>query len=120
MKTRLQDGEQETLTKSVFTHQGDKITGINETAVHVLAQKYPESLLPLCEEFSKGPSAEAQPFALAEALSFARLPKEVRVKVLAEFAQRGSLEHKRCVLQNLAKLDDKKCAELLVHRFRET
>jgi hypothetical protein len=35
------------------------------------------------------------------------------VRVLAQAAGRGSLEHKRCLLQVLAKLDDRRCAELL-------
>jgi hypothetical protein len=71
-------------------------------------------LIDLCSEFSKRATPKAQPFNLAEALSTARLPKSLRVNTLAEFARRGSLEHRRCVLQVLAGLDDKKCAELLM------
>jgi hypothetical protein len=106
-------GEPEALAESVFERQGDKITSVNEAPARVLAQKFPERLFSLCEEFSIRATPDAQPFALAEALATARLPKEDRIKALADFATRGSLKHKRCVLQNLAKLDDKKCAEML-------
>ena len=106
-------GEEAVLAESVFTREGGKITGVNESPARTLAQKYPGRLEVLCTEFSQGATAEAQPSWLAEALATARLPKDIRVKTLTEFAQRGSLEHKRCVLQSLAKIDDQRCAELL-------
>jgi hypothetical protein len=106
--------EQEFLVKVVFRRDGDKIASVSETPARTLALKYPETLSALCEEFLKHATAEAYPFELAEAVAGARLPKDVRVKVLSEFAQRGSLQQRRCVLQNLARIDGKKCAELLV------
>jgi hypothetical protein len=113
LEKRNDMGEEEALAESVFSRVGGKITGVNETPARTLAQKFPERLLALCDKFSKNATAEAQPFSLAEAVASARLSKEIRVKSLSEFAKRGSLEHKRCVLQNLAKVDDKACAQLL-------
>jgi len=51
---------------------------------------------------------------LAEAVVASGLPKESKVEVLASFAQRGSLEHQRAVLQCLAPLNPKKCSEILL------
>jgi hypothetical protein len=119
LEKRRDKGEEEVLAESVFTREGGKITGVNETPARTLAQKFPERLLALCNEFSKDATAEAQPFSLAEAVASARLPKEIRVKTLSEFAKNGSLEHKRCVLQNLAKVDDKASAQLLAPLFNE-
>ena len=80
----------------------------------VLAIKFPGRLAGLCSEFSANATSEAQPYSLAEAVVKSTLPKGDRIRVLTEFAQRGSLEHKRCVLQNLAELDQQRCAEVLV------
>jgi hypothetical protein len=106
-------GEADALMTSVFQREGSKIQGINESVARILAERYPEKLPGLCEAFSKEAGPNAQPFSLAEAVAVARLPLETRVKVLTEFAQRGLLEHRRCVLQQLAALDSRKCAELL-------
>jgi hypothetical protein len=107
-------GEEEALAESVFIRKGGKIIGINETPVRILAEEFPQRLLVLCDEFSRDATVDAQPFALAEAIASARLSKEVRVKALSEFAKQGSLEHKRCVLQNLATLDAQACSQLLI------
>lgn len=113
LETARQQGEAVALAEAVFTRKDGKITGVNETPARTMAHKFPEKLVGLCDEFSKNATPEAQPFALSEAIATARLSKEVRVKALTEFARQGSLEQKRCVLQNLAKVDDKKCAEIL-------
>ncbi|MDB6024349.1 MAG: hypothetical protein JWM68_572 [Verrucomicrobiales bacterium] len=113
LKKRGDKGEEDVLAESIFTYESGKITGVNESPARILAQKFPNRLLTLCDEFSKNATAEAQSFSLAEALTTSGLPKETRVKALVEFAQKGSLEHKRCVLQNLASIDEKRCAELL-------
>jgi hypothetical protein len=68
----------------------------------------------LCEEFSRDAKPETQPFGLAEAVATSQLSKEKRVGVLADFARRGSLEHKRAVVQCLAPLDPQKCSEILL------
>jgi len=107
-------GEQSFLAGATFTYVGDTIASVHETPARILGHKYPQRLPQMCEEFSTQASPTAQPFALAEALATSRLPKERRVQVLSEFAQRGSPEHQRCVLQNLAKLDGKKCADILI------
>jgi hypothetical protein len=114
LESRDGKGEEELLAEALFTRKDGKITWVNESPAHILAQKFPERLISLCDEFSKNATPDTQPFTLAEVLATANLPKEIRVKTLVEFAQRGSLEHKRSVLQNLAKIDDKKCAELLL------
>ncbi len=105
--------EEAMLAEAAFTRHEGKITGVNETSVRVLSKKFPRQLLELCEEFSRDATVDAHPYALAEALASADLPREIRVKALVEFAQRGSLLQRRCVLQCLAELDGKKCAELL-------
>ena len=112
-KARGQD-EAASLLQGVFTRKGNRIMGVNETPVRILAVKFPEKLPALCDEFSEHATPSAQPYALAEALAASSLPKETRVRVLSEFARRGSLEHKRCVLQNLAKLDAHACTGLLL------
>jgi hypothetical protein len=109
-----QKGEEETLVSSLFERQAGKIKSINEVAARAIAQKYPGKLSGLCEVFSKDAGPEGQPFGLAEAIADAQLPMETRVKILAEFAQRGPLAHRRCVLQVLARLDARNCAELLL------
>ena len=106
--------EVDLLTKGVFRKEKGKIVWVNKGPVRILALKYPEKLVGLCEEFTKHAAADAQPFALAEALAGSSLPRETRVRVLAAFAQRGSPEDRRCVLQVLAKLDQQTCADILL------
>lgn len=107
-------GEEQMLVHSVFTRAEGKITEVNEAPAMILAQKYPRSLPSLCEEFSRDAKPDAQPFALAKAVASSRLPKATKLDVLARFAMRGSLVHKRAVLQCLAPLDPHKCSEILL------
>jgi hypothetical protein len=111
-RAQTQD-ESVSLLKGVFNRKGGKITGVNEVPVQIVAKKFPNKLPNLCDEFTTHATPDAQPYALAEALAESSLPKETRVRELSKFAQRGSLEHKRCVLQHLAKLDSKACSALL-------
>lgn|GEM_PF-2537331 len=110
--------EADCLAEAVFRREGGRIVWVNDTPAHILATKYPEKLPALCGEFSEHATPDAQPFALAEAIVSSKLPKEVRVRVLSDFAQRGSLEHRRCVLQNLAKLDGQACSGILLPLLR--
>jgi flagellar motility protein MotE (MotC chaperone) len=112
-KVQTQD-ESVSLLQGVFSREGGKITGVNEGPIRVVAKKFPGKLRDLCNEFARGASPDAQPDALAEAIAESDIPKEERVRILSAFAGHGSLEHKRCVLQNLAKMDDKACAVLLL------
>jgi hypothetical protein len=109
-----QSGEEQVLVQSVFTRSNGKITEVNEAPAKILARKFPQSLPPLCEEFSRDARPETQSFILAEAVADSGLPKATRVEVLAGFARRGSLEQKRPVLQCLAPLDPKLCSEILL------
>jgi hypothetical protein len=105
--------ERDFLTAAVFRRQAGKIAGVNEGPARILAHKYPDALPALCDEFSRDAAPEAQPCGLAEAMAVARLPQETRVKTLAAFAQRGTREHQRWVLDSLAQLDPQRCAEIL-------
>src|SRR5207248_2996243 len=102
---------------SVFVREGGKIKGVNRTQAHILAEKYPGRLAGLCAEILKNATSEAQPFSLAEAIATARLPEGERTKILSDFSQDGSLEQKRCVLQVLATVDQRRCAELVTPIF---
>lgn len=106
-------GEEEILAESVFKRDAGRIADVYETPARELAQKFPERLIALLAEFSTNATEEAQPFYLAEALATSHLTKEVKAQTLAEMAQRGTLDQKREILQVLAEIDQKKCAELL-------
>jgi hypothetical protein len=114
-----QAGERGRLAAGAFNREGDTITGCNEATAKIIAHKYPGDLKKLCDEFTRHARPDAQPFSLAEAIAGARLPLEQRVTLLTDFAKDGSFEHKRCVLQNLAKIDDGACAPLLIPILRE-
>lgn len=118
-KSRQAGGEEKNLRESLFERKDGRITQVNEASAHILAQKYPQTLSGLCEVFSKEANPETQSFALAQAVADARLSKEMKVQILASFAQRGSLEHQRAVLQTLAPLDPAKCAEILLPIIRK-
>ncbi|PYJ61339.1 MAG: hypothetical protein DME24_06615 [Verrucomicrobia bacterium] len=107
-------GEEKALAEGIFERRGEKITHVRRGPAEILAQKYPEILSGLCEEFSSKASPDAEAFYLAEAITRAKLPIETRVQVLAGFAQRGPLAHQRQILQELAKIDAAKCAEILL------
>ena len=107
-------GEEKALAEGIFERRGEKITHVRRGPAEILAQKYPDALGRLCEEFSSDAKPEAEAFYLAEAITRARVPIERRVQVLAEFAQRGPLAHQRQILQELAKIDAAKCAEILL------
>jgi len=111
-------GEEQTLAESVFQWEDGKIKYINGGPPSILARKFPNRLAGLCREFSADAKPETQPFKLAEAVASASLPKEKKVVVLADFARRGSLAQQRSVLQTLAKLDQEKCAEILLPVLR--
>ncbi len=109
-----QGGEEQAFVRGVFTREQGRITAVNDAPARILAQKLPQSLAALCEEFSRDAKPEAQPFGLAEAVAASQLSKERKVGVLADFARRGSLEHKRPVLRCLAPLDPQTCSEILI------
>ncbi len=109
-----QGGEEQALIRAVFTREQGKIIAVNDGPAKILAQKWPQSLPSLCEEFSRDAKPETQPFGLVEAVAASQLSIERRVEVLAGFADRGSLGHKRAVLQCLAQLDPQKCSEILL------
>jgi hypothetical protein len=111
--------EQDFLVAAVLTRRGRQVTGVNQVPARILAHKFPETLAALCEDFSRRAADDAQPFALAEAVAVARLPRKNRVKLLTEFGKRGSLESRRCVLQVLARLDQPKCTKVLQPLLRQ-
>ncbi len=106
-------GEEAMLVDSVFTRTNGRITWVNETPARIVARKFPDSLASLCDEFTKNATDEAVPWPLSDALATSALPTETQVKVLASFAQKGSLGQQRYVLQSLVELDEKRTAELL-------
>lgn len=108
-----QGKEQEYFAASVFSKNGKSITRVHEMVARIIAHKWPELLPGLCEQYSKSGDPDTAPFGLAEALAASRLPKAERINVLAKFAQRGSLAHRRWVLQVLANLDADRCAKIL-------
>jgi hypothetical protein len=112
-KVRNQD-ELTFLLNGVFSRKDGKITGDKEGPVRIIAAKFPEKLAGLCEEFSKQAMPDATPYCLTEAVAGSSLPKETRVCLLSDFAQRGTLGHKSSVLRNLVDLDNKTCAILLL------
>ncbi|MDB5308623.1 MAG: hypothetical protein JWO38_2825 [Gemmataceae bacterium] len=105
--------EQNYFTSAVFLKNGKRITRVNESVAHVIARKWPEVLVGLCEQYTELAEPSDAPFGLADAVAVSCLPKDERVKVLTAFAGRGPLPHRRWVLQVLARLDAKKAAEIL-------
>jgi hypothetical protein len=109
-----QNGEQEALARGVFRREGGKITWINMTPVYILAEKHPERLGPLCEEFSRDAKPDTSPFGLWTTVVDSRLPKEAKVSILTGIALHGPLRNRHEALQLLAPLDNVKCAETLL------
>jgi hypothetical protein len=107
-------GTEETLAESIFTWEHGKITRVNESSAHLLAQNFPGRLISLCSEFAEHATDEAQTFSLTRAIIAAPLPRAIQIKALTDLAEKGSFEQKRCVLQDLANFDQKTCADLLV------
>ena len=85
------------------------ITGVHEGPVRILAARDPSRLIPLFAEFVKHATPQAQPFALAHALVDSSLPRATTERLLVEYAQKGSLENRRTLLQILAKWNPEKC-----------
>jgi hypothetical protein len=98
---------------AVFQRDEIRIVGVNESPARILAQHFPQRLRQLCEDFCHGTAASALPFALAEAVAVSTLPKQTRVELLSAFAERGSLDDRRCALQNLAKVDSAEASRIL-------
>lgn len=106
--------EADELAAAAFEYKGRHLASLHETPLRILAAKYPERLPPMCEEFTRKAPGDLQPYDLAEAVASSTMPKARRVSALVEFAKRGSLEHRRCILQNLAKLDELATSQLLL------
>ncbi len=106
--------EPDFLSDALFTDEGKTITAVNEGPARILGQRFPEKLGILCKRFSEHSTPDVQPWALADVLAQSRLPLETRIRLLSEFAQRGSLMQKRCILQRLAEIDDEVCSALLL------
>jgi len=104
---------------AAFEYEGRRLKEVHETPLRLLAARYPERLPPLCAEFTRRAPDDLQPFDLAEVIAASALPKEKRVETLVEFAKHGSLEHKRCILQVLAKLDETATVELVLPLLRK-
>lgn len=107
-------GEAAFFAGALFTRKGSRITEVNQTVARILAERYPEALPRLCDEFTKDAQPEASPAHLTIALAACRLPKDRRVEVLAAFARRGPLGHRRTALAALAALDGAACAAILL------
>jgi hypothetical protein len=106
--------EADFFASAVFQKDEGTIVAVQTCPARILARKFPGRLLPLFEQFDREAQPQTQPFRLAEALAESNLPQNVKVASLVEAAQRGSLEHKRCILQVLAGVDQRQCARLLV------
>jgi hypothetical protein len=113
-QTPSEPGERAFFLNTVFDRSDGRITDVYEGAARVLATRYPEEMRGLCEVFSRFADPDLQPFALTNALADAKLSAEDREQVFVEFAQRGSLAHRRAVLQTFAKLNTSKCAAILL------
>jgi hypothetical protein len=83
-----------------------------------VADKFPDRLPALCEEFSKFAAPDVSPGWLASALAYSSLSKPTRIQVLSDFAQRGTLEHKVSFLRELAGLDVDRGTRLLMPLLR--
>jgi hypothetical protein len=104
---------EEFFTAAIFRRDGDTIDGINESPARIVAERYPHRLIQLCDQLLESGS-DQHSFDLSEVIAASRLPKQTRVELLVRFANVGSLDDRRCVLQDLAKVDSAEAARLLM------
>ena len=67
----------------VIVIENGKITRVNKATAVILAQKFPQKLPALCDEFSAAAKPDTSAFDLAEAVASAQLSKQTKVDVLA-------------------------------------
>jgi hypothetical protein len=118
-KVKGQD-EESVLAAACFRRDNQgKIEWVNDVPAQILARKHPQRLAKLLDEFARDAKDKTQPYSLAEAIAQSAMPLEQRVKLLVDFSKKGSLEHQRCTLQWLARIDGDACAELLPAIFEK-
>jgi hypothetical protein len=100
-------------SRAVFRRKDKEIISVSAVPARILSLNYPDRLRDVCEEFLAHASPDAHPGSLAEAVRFSRLPKETRLRILSEMAGQGSRLQQASALVNLARLDEKRCVELL-------
>jgi hypothetical protein len=106
--------EVDVFSEVVFERENGAIKSDRDIPARILAAKYPTALPVLLKQFFKESNGDRAPWALLHALADSGLPKETRVRVLSETAKQGPLENQRCALHFLAKLDQRKAAELVL------
>lgn len=105
--------EKDILTNNVFVYSGEDVARINLVPVMILARRCPEQLQALSKEYLAHAGLVAQSFALAQAFADADLPLKQRVELLVAFLKKEDLSHNRPVLQNLARIDQRTCVEII-------
>jgi hypothetical protein len=105
--------EADVFSEAIFERENGFITSDRACPARILAAKYPSTLPALLWQFLKATSGRC-PWNIAQAWADSAVPKETRVRLLAEMAAQGSLENQRCLLQILARLDARKTAELVL------
>jgi hypothetical protein len=95
--------EADYFAEAAFTRKGRVISRVEPGPLAVLAEKFSDRLPPLIGEFLIGADAAAQSCDLARAVVRSKLPD--RSGLLAKRAGQGSLEHRTCFTQVLARFE---------------
>ncbi|MGO8929492.1 MAG: HEAT repeat domain-containing protein, partial [Limisphaerales bacterium] len=111
-------GEEVTVARALYERKDGQISYVRPVPAFILSRRFPERLRRLCEEFTDAASPDTHPHPLPEAVAAAQLPLSNRVDVLVECGRKGSLVQQREWLSELAKLDERKCAEILMSIWR--
>jgi hypothetical protein len=104
----------------VFSRWEGRIIEVHDAPARVLAEKYPEAMPQLCNEFRQLAESHVSPFTLTEALALSRLPGPRRLQLLEEFVWRGSLGQRYFALRQLAAVNRERCDELVLRLLEKT
>ena len=100
---------------AVTRDQGMKITQVHEVPLRILSRLHPEALADVAIEVVEKSSSDASLFSVFETITASGQSDENKSLLLCKmFDGLDSLTHKRTLLQNLAKVDEKACVKRLI------
>ncbi|QDU42363.1 hypothetical protein Mal52_08190 [Symmachiella dynata] len=106
--------EKEFFEKAAVDLENRRISGFHEVPLWILGQKYPQSLMTICSKIPSRASRDARLFELAETVANSKLTSKEKTEALVGMSERLSdYSRKRSVLQQLARVNEERCIELL-------
>ncbi len=106
--------EREFFERAAVDLENATISRFHEVPLWILGEEYPRSLVDICSRIPLKASADVPLFSLTETIAHSKLSHKEKTEALAGLCERlRDASRQRAVLQQLAKVNEQRCAKLL-------